>query len=327
MYPRLSDILRDVFGFELPFPIYSFGAMVAIGVLTAAWLLAREFDRLYEEGRLKGVRIEAPDKGKKGRKRTVEASPSVLVGTITVIAVLAGFAGAKIFHILENLDAFSRDPAAMIFSTGGFTFYGGLLIAAVAITLYLRSKSLDVATATDAFAPGLMIAYGIGRIGCHLAGDGDWGIASNLEDKPAWIPEWLWSETYPNNILGMDLSGQGVYPTSIYEFLLAALFFGVLWGLRKHPFQGGWLFALYLIFAGVERFLIEQIRVNNRFDLFGISVTQAEVISVLLVTVGGIGLVLRRRRREDGDRRNQSSEAALRSDEAHSTAEADSAST
>ena len=299
MYPRLSDIFKDVFGFEFPVPIYSFGAMVAVGVLTAAWLLSRELNRLYEEGRLKGVRTESREKGSKGKGRIVEASPSVLVGTITIIAIITGFVGAKVFHILENLGAFSRDPSAMIFSTGGFTFYGGLIVAGVALAFYLRRNQIAVADAADAFAPGLMIAYGIGRIGCHLAGDGDWGIVSDLSAKPDWLPMWLWSETYPNNILGMDLSGQGVYPTSIYEFLLAALFFAILWGVRKHLFRGGWLFSLYLIFAGVERFLIEQIRVNTRFELLSMSVTQAEVISVLLVTLGGIGMILRSHRRSE----------------------------
>ncbi len=298
MYPRLSDVFKDVLGFELPFPIYSFGAMVAIGVLTAAWLTGKELDRLYSESRLNGVRIKVSDKGKKGKQKTVETGPSALMGTLTVIVVVAGFGGAKIFHILENVGSFARDPFGMLFSTGGFTFFGGLIVAAVAVAWYLKRKKLDVAVASDAFGPGLMLAYGIGRIGCHLAGDGDWGVASNLAGKPAWIPQWLWSETYTNNILGVDLSAAPVYPTPIYEFLLSAVLFGVLWGLRRHPFVGGWLFSMYLVFAGVERFLIEQIRVNNRFDLFGLSVTQAEVISVLLVAAGGVGLILRRRRRE-----------------------------
>lgn len=309
MYPRLSDVVKDVFGFELPFPIYSFGAMVAVAVLTAAWLTGKELDRLHSEGRLNGVKIKVADKGKKGRSKVVDASPSTVMGTLTVIVVVAGFGGAKIFHILENLGPFARDPIGMVFSTGGFTFYGGLIVAAVAVAWYLRSKSLDVAIASDAFAPGLMLAYGIGRIGCHLAGDGDWGIASDLAAKPGWIPSWLWSETYPNNILGLDLSAAPVYPTPIYEFVLSAVLFGVLWGLRKHPFVGGWLFSLYLVFAGVERFLIEQIRVNNRFDLLGLSVTQAEVISVVLVAAGGVGLILRRRRRSG------SSETVLRGSE------------
>jgi phosphatidylglycerol:prolipoprotein diacylglycerol transferase len=227
------------------------------------------------------------------------ASPSALVGTLVVLAVLFGFAGAKLFHILENLPDFFANPGAMIFSSGGFTFYGGLLAAAVAIAWYVRSKGLSVPIAADAVAPSLMLGYGIGRIGCHLAGDGDWGIMADLSAKPGWIPTWLWAETYPNNILGINIPEPGVYPTSIYEFLMAAALFGVLWALRKHPFKPGWLFSLYFVLAGAERFLIEQIRVNNVLDFFGIEATQAEFISVLMIIAGLIGLTLTSRKREE----------------------------
>ncbi len=299
MYPRLSDIFLDLFGFELPFPIYSFGAMVAIAVLTAAWLLRLEMDRLYAAGRFPGIHEQPQPREKKRREASKEQSPAVLVGTITILALAAGFAGAKLFHILENLPDFARDPFGMIFSSGGFTFYGGLLIAAAALAWYVRKKGLHVWTFADAVAPGLMIAYGIGRIGCHLAGDGDWGIASNLQLKPDWIPTWLWAETYPNNILNMDIPAPGVYPTPLYELGMAAILFGILWAVRKHPFRPGWLFSLYLIFAGIERYLIEKIRVNNVFDILGIEVTQAEVISVLIVLAGGVGLILTTRKRKD----------------------------
>lgn len=297
MYPRLSDIFSDVFGFDFPMPIYSFGAMVAIAVLTAAWLLRMELDRMYRAGRLPAVRVPDEEKGKRKRSGTVQRSPAVLVGTITILALVSGFAGAKLFHILENLPDFFSNPMGMVFSTGGFTFYGGLLVAAGTLAWYARKYGLHVWTFADAVAPGLMIAYGIGRIGCHLAGDGDWGIASDLSSKPGWVPTWLWAETYPNNILNVDLAPPGVYPTPIYEFLMAGILFGVLWSLRRHPFLGGWLFSLYLVFAGIERFLIEQIRVNNTFEMIGLVVTQAEVISVCIILAGVIGLVLTTRKR------------------------------
>lgn len=300
MYPRLSDIFRDLFGFELPFPIYSFGAMVAVGVLTAMWLARKELDRMYHEGRIGSVFVPVEEaKGKKrGRGAKREASPSVLIGTVTVLAVVLGIAGSKLFHILENLDDFSRDPLGMIFSTGGLTFYGGLIVAGVTIAWYVRKKGVLLGAFADALAPGLMIAYGIGRIGCHLAGDGDWGIVADMSAKPEWLPTWLWAETYPNNILGMNLPEPGVYPTSIYEFVFAALLFGVLWAYRKHPYRNGWLFSFYLVLNGIERFLIEQIRVNNEFDVLGLTVTQAEVISVMIMISGVVGLVLTWKRRE-----------------------------
>ena len=304
MYPVLSDIFKDLFGITFPIPIYSFGAMMAVGFLVAASLSRIEVDRLYREGRLKGVRIPVPEKKGAGKKRskkrnqTVEASPSVLIGTLVIVAVVAGVAGGKLFHILENFGTFMQDPVGMIFSTGGLTFYGGLLLAAFSIAWYLRKRKISVPTFADAALPTVLLAYGIGRIGCHLAGDGDWGIEADIAAQPSWLPTWLWSETYPNNILNVTLES-GVYPTSIYEFVMCAVLFGILWSLRKHPFKSGWLFSLTLIFFGVERFLIEQIRVNNTFDVFGLIVTQAEVISVLMMIGGAIGLALTTKKRSD----------------------------
>ncbi len=293
MYPRISDLFKDLLGIELPFPIYSFGFMVAVAILLGAWIAGRELDRRYRLGEMPGVRMPVDN----GRRRKVkEVPPSTIMGNVTLIAAVAGIIGAKIFHILENLGDFYQDPLGMLFSTGGLTFYGGLIVAGAAVAWYVRKKGLPLWKFADALAPSLILAYGIGRLGCHLAGDGDWGIVADLSKKPDWLPTWLWAETYPNNILGVQLPEPGVYPTSIYEFVLGVALFGVLWVLRKHPFKAGWLFSLYLVFAGVERFFIELIRVNNRFDLFGLQVTQAEVISVLLVVAGIIGLVLTSRR-------------------------------
>ena len=317
MYPRLSDIFEDLFGVGLPFPIYSFGAMLAVAVLTAMWLTRLELDRMYRIGRIGAVRVPAGEakkekgKGRKARAGTVEASPGVLAGPIAFIAIIGGVLGSKLFHILENLDRFAEDPAGMIFSTGGLTFYGGLIVAGLWIAWYVRRKGLRIPDVADAIAPGLLLGYGIGRIGCYLAGDGDWGICSSLANKPGWLPDWLWSETFPNNILNIDVAQRcvleygpqysGVFPTMLYEFAMAAALFGILWALRKHPFKGGWLFALYLVFTGAERFLIEQIRVNNEFDLLGLVVTQAEVISTVLIIGGIVLLVLTSKKRQDAE--------------------------
>src|SRR5690606_12688263 len=126
IYPRLSDIFEDLFGITSPIPIYSFGAMVAVAILTAAWLSRRELDRMYAEGRIGGVRVAVEEKGSRGKRRaqTQVVSPAMLMGTITVLAVVLGIAGSKLFHILENLGEFFADPLGMIFSTGGLTFYG-----------------------------------------------------------------------------------------------------------------------------------------------------------------------------------------------------------
>ncbi|MEZ4701400.1 MAG: prolipoprotein diacylglyceryl transferase [Rhodothermales bacterium] len=305
MYPRLSDIFKELFGINLPFPIYSFGAMVAIGAMTAGWLLGKELDRYYALGRLNGVMMKVDAKGKKGRSGMQKVAPSNIVWVVTMIALASGFAGAKLFHILENLDQFARAPFQMVFSSGGFTFYGGLIVAAAVVYTYVRKKGLDAAVFADSLAPGLMIAYGIGRLGCHLAGDGDWGIPSDVAAKPDWLPMWLWAETYSNNILGINLSAQPVYPTPIYEFIACMLITAVLWSVRKHPFRAGWLFSVYLVLNGIERYLIEQIRVNNTFELFGIVFTQAEMIAIVLIGLGIVGLIrYSRKQPTHGDERD-----------------------
>ena len=303
MYPVLSDLFKDLLGISFPIPIYSFGAMMAVAFLVGGKLASIEVDRLYKAGRLKGVRVPAPEKKgsgkKKGKKRggTVEASPSVLIGTLVIVAVVSGISGAKIFHILENFGAFMRDPLGQIFSTGGLTFFGGLLVAFLSLAWYIGKKGLSRPTFADAGLPPVFLAYGIGRIGCHLAGDGDWGIVADMSAQPSFVPNWLWAEAYPNAIIGSPPAP--VYPTSLYEFGICLVLFGILWSLRKHPFKSGWLFSLTLIFFGLERFLIEQIRVNKTFDLFGMVVTQAEVISVLLIIAGVVGLARTTKRRED----------------------------
>lgn len=296
MYPRILEIPLPIeFLGSSTLTIYSFGAMMAVAFLVAAWLMQRELDRLYDEGQLKPVRIRSKNKGRK--QHFVEASPASLVGTVTVIAVVAGIVGAKIFHILENWGDFMADPRGMLFSQGGLTFYGGLLFAAAGIVWYVRKHGVNLSLFVDVTLPTVMLAYGIGRIGCHLAGDGDWGIPANVEAKPGFIPDWLWSETYPNNILGVTLPESGVYPTSIYEFLMAAALFAVLWSLRRHPFRTGWVASLTVLFFGVERLLIEQIRVNNVFEFLGMEVTQAEVISVIMILLGIAGLIFTTRRK------------------------------
>lgn len=297
MYPRITDILYDLFGFRSPIPIYSFGFMVAVAILTAAWLGGKEADRLYRDGKLPPIRIPVRDKEGKGKRKaeTEQVSPSALMGPAVLIAVIGGFGGAKLFHILENLPDFLQDPMGMIFNRGGFTFYGGLIVAALGIAYYVRKHGVSPARFADILAPTLILGYGIGRIGCHLAGDGDWGVVSNLAAKPAWLPTWFWAETYPRNILDVTLT-QPVYPTPLYEFLGALVLFGILWAIRKHPFRPGWLFSVYLVFAGLERFLIEKIRVNNQFDFFGYTMTQAEAISIVFIAAGIIGIVLTSKR-------------------------------
>ncbi|MCS6991687.1 MAG: prolipoprotein diacylglyceryl transferase [Chitinophagales bacterium] len=244
------------------------------------------------------------------QKKTFNVPPQNLVGDLTVAAAIGGLLGAKLFDALERPHDLLRDPVGTIFSFSGLTFYGGLIVGTVAVLGYAHRIGLNKIHLVDAAAPGLMLAYGIGRIGCQLAGDGDWGIP-NVQPKPSWffLPDWAWAYTYPHNVLqeGVPIPGcsgkycyelaQPVFPTPLYETTAALLLFGVLWALRTRLTKPGMLFSLYLIFAGIERLLIEQIRVNIKYHIIGLEVTQAEIISVLIILAGVAGLWLAARRR------------------------------
>jgi prolipoprotein diacylglyceryl transferase len=242
-------------------------------------------------------------------KRTVRIWPQDRVGEITIIALVFGLLGAKLFDIFENWADFLKHPSDYIFSAKGLTFYGGLICAALAIWWYAKKHKIGFWHLNDALAPTMMIAYSIGRIGCHVAGDGDWGI-ENPNPKPfSWLPDWAWSYTYPHNVneVGVPIPGcteakfcnelpAGVYPTAFYEVVICFILFLVLWSLRKKLKIPGLMTALYLMFNGLERFFIEKIRVNTRMNFFGLHPTQAEVISTFLFIAGLVlWIVLTRR--------------------------------
>jgi phosphatidylglycerol---prolipoprotein diacylglyceryl transferase len=180
----------------------------------------------------------------------------------------------------------------MIFTRGGFTFYGGLIVGTFVGAAYVKRKGLPIPAFCDALAPAIMLGYAIGRVGCQLSGDGDWGIAANVSAKPEWLPLWFLAQTYENNIVGILIAPPGVYPTPLYETLMGPIAFAILWSLRKHPFKARWLFSVYLLLVGVERLLIEQIRVNSTVSLFSAAITQAEMISVALIVLGASGFAL-----------------------------------
>jgi prolipoprotein diacylglyceryltransferase len=227
------------------------------------------------------------------------------VGTMTLIAALFGIIGAKIFHNLENWDDFIVDPVGALLSFSGLTMYGGLIVAATALIIYGRKNKIPVTHLIDTSAPSLMIGYAIGRIGCHVSGDGDWGI-DNLAPKPTWLnwaPDWVWSYDYPNNVnsVGEPIANcigerycnhlvPPVFPTPFYETLMCIFLFLVLWNLRKRIKAPGVLFSVYLIFNGIERFFIEKIRVNTLYHVNGFAFTQAELISTILFFIGLTGV-------------------------------------
>lgn len=279
----------------------------------------------------------------KPESRKIKIWPHERVGDITVIAAIAGFLGAKIFDNLENWDRFVSDPIGNLLSPSGLTFYGGLILATITLLLYAQSKKIAIKHLIDAAAPALMIAYAIGRMGCHFSGDGDWGIFNSaykvnnqnkIEEAASWefhqvlmdnpeyskllvdeyggiekiphksfkgfamLPNWFWAYHYPHNV-----NEQGIYikncegpfcyqlsppvfPTTLYEIIASIFLFTILWSLRKKIYAPGQLFGLYLMMNGLERFLIEKIRVNTTYNIWGFQPTQAEIISTFLFFLG-----------------------------------------
>src|SRR5690606_5992747 len=154
-----------------------------------------------------------------------------ILGNLLLWAAIWGFIGAKVFHNLEYWDEFMQDPIEGLFSFSGLTFYGGLICGGAAVIYQAQKYGIKWIHMLDVGAPGLMLAYAIGRLGCHLSADGDWGIV-NLSPKPGWLswaPDWLWSFKYPHNVIneGVPIPGcvgnfcqelpNPVYPTALYE--------------------------------------------------------------------------------------------------------------
>lgn len=238
-------------------------------------------------------------------KKKVKVHPHELMGNILLWAAVFGFAGAKLFNALENWNAFVDDPVGMLIGFSGLTFYGGLICGGAAVLYVANKHGIKWRTMLDIGGPGMMLAYAIGRIGCQLSGDGDWGIV-NAAPKPGWLswaPDWMWSFGYPHNVSseGVRIPGcEGkycfelippVFPTPFYECVVCFILFAFLWSIRHRIKLPGVMFGIYLILNGVERFLVELIRVNTKYHLFGISFTQAELISLCLVIAGVILIV------------------------------------
>ena len=229
--------------------------------------------------------------------------PSDRVGPITMAAAVGGLLGAKLFAIIEYLPRFFEDPIGVLLSGDGLAIYGGLIGGAAAVAYYAYRNGIKILPLADAAAPGLIVAYGLGRLGCQLSGDGDWGIVA--AEQPSWwiFPDWAWSFTFPHNVMnrGVLIPGceweychqlpAGVYPTSIYEFLMAVAIGAILWSLRKRLTDiPGMLISIYLILNGIERFFIEFIRVNDRYDVLGFQLSQAQLIAIGFMVAGGLGM-------------------------------------
>lgn len=304
-------------------------AGLALGALFA-------FLKWQEKDKLK---LEKPE------ERKIRIWPSDRVGDIVMLSAISGFVGAKIFDNLEHWNTFVQDPIGNLFSASGLTFYGGLITAIVVGFIYLRRAKISYIAILDAAAPSLMLSYAIGRIGCQVSGDGDWGIINSAYvstpdgkvvtatpeqfeaaaqtyqhvteqfgilgkiqhaafQAPSWLPDWMFAYTFPHNVNkeGIPLANCSwsdycnylplpVFPTSFYEIITCIVLFFVLWILRNKIVTTGKLFGIYLIMNGVERFLIEKIRVNTKYDFGALQPSQAELISFGLI-ISGIILVV-----------------------------------
>ncbi len=260
-------------------------------------------------------------------EQLVSIHPYKRSGDITIVAAISGVAGARFFSILENLDGFASDPIGTIFSGSGLTVYGGLIVGIAVGYIYVKRMGIKPIHMLDICGMAILVGYGIGRMGCQFSGDGDWGIVAAAQPEWWFLPDWMWAYEYPNNVNNVNALVEGcdpakynevlrqpgmgredacmaacgyrychelqdpVYPTPIYEIIYAFSAFAILWVLRKRIKIAGILACLYLIFTGAERFLIEKIRVNDKYNYFGQDWSQAQYISIIFVLVGVGGII------------------------------------
>lgn len=261
-----------------PITVYSYGLMMALGFLAADFVISAECRR----------RQLNPD----------------YASALVFWAAVGGIACARVYAVFDNLSLYLHDPWSIIFSGSGFVWYGGLMGGLLSSYLVSRYYKIDFLTTADMAGPALVIGQALGRIGCHLSGDGDWGLPTTLP----------WGVQYPNAIVGwngntvLKLDSQGhlvsgfypgvhVHPTPIYEAILYTIIFLFLWSRRKETRAPGQVFFLYLMLAGAARFMVEFIRVNPRVF---IGLSEAQLIAIVMMVLGtGLYLYTSRRAAEE----------------------------
>ena len=212
------------------------------------------------------------------KRRRLPGDPLNLV----LFIAIAGLAGSKLYHLLERPTEFFAHPLSMFFSASGFAWFGALLGGVLVIILFSLYHKIPILTLLDACSPAATIGYGVGRIGCLLSGDGDYGIPTSLP----------WCMKFPN---GLVPTTDCVHPTPIYEFLGAIVIFFWLWRESKTSAAGarspGWVLGQYFVLTGLARFLVEFIRINPRVWL---GLTNAQIASACSVLLGIVLLALTR---------------------------------
>jgi phosphatidylglycerol:prolipoprotein diacylglycerol transferase len=240
-----------------PLTLGTYGIFLAIGVLIAAVALSKDL-----------------------RRRAIDADPNI----IAIYTAIAGVIGSRLYSLMETPSEFFANPWPMLFSRSGFTWSGGVLGGFITLAFLARHYRMPLLRMLDIASPAGAIGYGIGRIGCLVSGDGDYGTPTSLP----------WGMSFPN---GLVPTTERVHPTPIYEFLGAVVIFWIIWRLGARTMGDtnaiGKVFAYYLILTGIARFFVEFIRLNPRI-LFGL--TNAQIISILCVLIGGV-ILLRLRRR------------------------------
>lgn len=239
-----------------PLRIYSFGLMMALGFLVATVLTGKELHRRGFDGEL--------------------------ASSLVLWAVGGGLVGARLWAIIDDWSGFTADPFGSLLSGAGFTWYGGFIGGLIMVSVAMRRYGLPWLPTADSIAPGMVLGHAIGRVGCLLAGDGDWGTETDLP----------WGMRFPNAIVGWDYPPDVyVHPAMIYEAIAYTAIFALLWGLRRYDLPAGTMISLYLLLSPIARFCIEIIRINP--PLLG-SLSEAQVTSIALIAAAAYLLYQRR---------------------------------
>ena len=231
-----------------PLTLQTFGICFAAGFLVSGAVIAR---RLGELGR-----------------------PPDWAYEIAFAALIGGLIGARVHYVIENWDEVSDDLLGGVVTGTGLVWFGGLLGGAAGVLLWARWRRFLGPALLDLCAPALAVGYAIGRLGCQLSGDGDYGVETDVP----------WGMAYPD---GTVRTLEEVHPTPVYETLTMGLVALLLWRLRDRMRPAG-LFALYLTLAGTERLLVEFVRRNDEV-LAGL--TQAQLVSVAMIIAGAAWLI------------------------------------
>ncbi len=213
------------------------------------------------------------------RELVIRGKDPELAYKLLLVIIPSAIVGAKIFHIFENMGEFLRDPKGMIFSGAGLSVYGGFILAFLLSMILIRKSKEGILEIFDITVPAMTLAYGVGRLGCHVSGDGCYGIATST----------FLGTPHPNGIVPVTAA---VFPTPLFESFFSFMLFILFMKLRKRDLPAGFIFFLYLILNGTARFLVEFIRLNPKVFL---EMTQGQVIGILYVITGALGLFLVRK--------------------------------